>query len=130
MRKFAITVSLLSILLLGACIPVPVVAPYERPFPDEMIRFLDDESTTRETVLLTLGEPNGGRDDDRWFVYTAEREVGGLILLQPFNISGSKGRSVTKHWFLFIEFDDYGAVARHQVVTGRENLQCVKHGTC
>ena len=128
MRKHnKISAFLLYAFILGACVPVPLPYAYETPFPDEIVQFIDDGSTMRETVLLNLGEPTVVRNNDTLFVYAAVRAVGEIVLLSP---GGGSGIPITKAWFLFIEFDENGTVVRHEVGTGFENPPCKRSGEC
>jgi outer membrane protein assembly factor BamE (lipoprotein component of BamABCDE complex) len=68
--------------------------------------------TTREEVLLTLGEPGFADGDDRVFVYHWAM-VGGYWGIGAY-CSGAAGH-IARRYLLVIEFDDHRIVKRHEL---------------
>jgi hypothetical protein len=100
---------MLAVLALGGCVPVPVPHGLEgsrAPIVEERARFLQAGVTTREEVLLTLGEPEDVLDGERMFVYRWE---GALSLVL---VPGPPGGPVAMFRHdLRIGFDDQGRVS-------------------
>ena len=68
--------------------------------------------TTREEVLLRLGEPDFADRDDRVFVYHWAM-VAGYWGIAAY--SSSVGGHIARQYFLIMEFDDHGVVKRHEL---------------
>lgn len=93
-------------------IPVPHQAAGSRgTIGEERARFLRAGETTREEVLLTLGEPEEVLDDERFFVYRWERALTTtVIIFFPYAPVGASGTVITARHRFRIEFDDRGLV--------------------
>ncbi len=95
------------------CIIYPQFARVSPPGPGrgevarEDIHALRLGSTTREEVLLFLGEPDLRRDDDRCFAYVWG-EVWGFVG------GDSSGANLTRHLALMLSFDDSGRLLRKE----------------
>jgi len=106
---------LLLILFSSACMVIPT--PEHRlggrvPCDDEKTTFIVKETTTREEVLLKLGEPDLVLDRERIFVYRWEM-VAAYFLVGGYG--GGTGGPIHRPHFLTIEFDDRNVVRRHEV---------------
>lgn len=71
--------------------------------------------TTRTQVLLTLGEPDGRADDDRWFSYRTQLSRGGWRWAAVWVGLNGVGGTPVGDWNtvrrLVVRFDDSGVVA-------------------
>lgn len=69
-RHFLIFNTLLAgiILLMSAC-ATPKIRPIDKKDVSDNIRFIVNDSTTREEILLNLGEPSGRFENDRILTY-------------------------------------------------------------
>ncbi len=73
---------------------------------DKRIGFLEDGRTTRQQVLLELGQPQGRYESDRIFVY---------VLDTPTDTTGTK----IKQYHLVTVFGEGDVVREHSVVVSR-----------
>jgi hypothetical protein len=110
-----ILISLLLILFSTACMVIPT--PEHRiagrvPCDDEKTAFMVKETTSKEEVLLKLGEPDLVLNQERLFVYRWEM-VAAYFFVGGYG-AGAAGPIQRPH-FLLIEFDDKNIVARYDV---------------
>jgi len=106
---------LLLMLFSSACIVIPT--PEHRiggrvPCDDEKTTFIVKETTTKEEVLLKLGEPDLVLNRERIFVYRWEM-VAAYFFVGGYG--GGTGGPIPRHHFLIIEFDDKNRVSRHEL---------------
>lgn len=107
--------SLLLILFSGACVVIPTPEHRDHgrvPCDDEKTSFMVKDTTTKEEVLLKLGEPDLVLNHERIFVYRWEM-VAAYFFVGGYG-SGTGGPIQRPH-FLIIEFDDRNIVSRHEV---------------
>lgn len=91
---------------LAGCVSVPVGQ-------GDLLDFIHDGQTTKEDVLLKLGEPNALYEESRILTYRLSQDEKGWILLGP-----------TKGWGeafvnLVLVFDAQGVLRRHSQVKVR-----------
>lgn len=109
-----ILLTLLFILLSSACMVIPT--PEHRiggrvPCDDEKTTFIVKETTSKEEVLLKLGEPDLVLNHERIFVYRWE------MVAAYFVVGGYGGGAVgpiQRPHFLIIEFNDKNIITRHE----------------
>jgi outer membrane protein assembly factor BamE (lipoprotein component of BamABCDE complex) len=103
--------ALLFILFSSACIVIPT--PEHRiqgrvPCDSEKTNFMVKETTSKEEVLLNLGEPDLVLEHEKIFVYRWEMVAG--------YVAAYGGTApIQRTSFLIIEFDDKDRVSRHEV---------------
>jgi hypothetical protein len=106
---------LLLMLFSSACIVIPT--PEHRiqgrvPCDEEKTIFLVKDTTSKEDVLLKLGEPDLVLNREKIFVYRWE-------MVAAYFAAGGFGAGVAgpiqRTKFLIIEFDDKNVVSRHEV---------------
>ena len=110
-----IFLALLLVLFSSACMVIPT--PEHRiagrvPCDDEKTTFMVKETTSKEDVLLKLGEPDLVLNRERIFVYRWE------MVAAYFFVGGYGGGAagpIQRPHFLIIEFDDENIVVRHEV---------------
>ncbi len=120
MKTVCIPVTLF--LLCVGCVsitPEHVVGLFSRqPIEKESLEFLEIGSTTREDVLLRLGDPDYARDSERIFVYhwvtKSEKEIGWLDYREASKFE------TRKRYQVIIGFDEAGIVTSYE--TKREEL--------
>jgi outer membrane protein assembly factor BamE (lipoprotein component of BamABCDE complex) len=110
-----ILVTLLLILFSSACMVIPT--PEHRlggrvPCDDEKTAFIVKEKTSKEEVLLKLGEPDLVLSKERVFVYRWEM-VAAYFIVGGYG-AGAMGPIQRPH-FLIIEFNDKNIISRHEV---------------
>jgi hypothetical protein len=110
-----ILLPLLLILFSSACVVIPT--PEHRlggrvPCDDEKTTFIVKETTSKEDVLLKLGEPDLVLNRERIFVYRWEM-VAAYFVVGGYG-AGAMG-PISRPHFLIIEFDDKNIAARHEV---------------
>jgi hypothetical protein len=104
-------------ILLSACIPVPLVSGYEddsrQNVPAQAPAFVVPGRTTREDVVLALGEPDRSAVDGSWLLYGSGYGRGGLALLAVGGAGGALGVAEEKmrYRLLIFRFDDTGVVS-------------------
>ncbi len=109
-----ILISLLIALFTGACIVIPT--PEHRlggrvPCDDEKTAFIVKDTTSKEEVLLKLGEPDLVLNQERIFVYRWE------MVAAYFFVGGygaGTGGPIQRPHFLIIEFNDKNMISRHE----------------
>jgi len=114
MKKLSFAVCTFLYSLCVGCIPIPTAThtPKELNTRGEIdakaLEFMRVGSTSREEVLLKLGEPDAVRKDERYFLYRWVT-VHGYIAAY-----GGGGEYIgKKRYDLLIEFDDKGVVKRY-----------------
>lgn len=105
----------LLMLFSSACIVIPT--PEHRlggrvPCDEEKTAFLVKDTTSKEEVLLKLGEPDLVLSRERIFVYRWEM-VAAYFAVGAYG-GGAVGPIQRTH-FLIIEFNDKNIVSRHEV---------------
>lgn len=107
--------ALLLFLFSSACIVIPT--PEHRiqgrvPCDSEKTTFMVRDTTSKEEVLLNLGEPDLVLNHERIFVYRWEM-VAAYFAVGGYG-AGAAG-PIQRTNFLIIEFDDRDKVSRHEV---------------
>jgi hypothetical protein len=110
-----ILIAFLLILFASACMVIPT--PEHRiagrvPFDDEKTSFMVKDTTSKEEVLLNLGEPDLVLNRERIFVYRWEM-VAAYFVIGGYG-AGAVGPIQRPH-FLIIEFNDKNIIRRHEV---------------
>jgi len=100
--------------LLAGC-PVPLPAGYSESsrqnLTEESIYQLVPRATTREEVLLLLGEPDGVGPDESWFAYGSVYGEGGVVfVICAASDCGGAGSERMKYGRLLVTFDDRGLI--------------------
>jgi hypothetical protein len=111
-----ILLPLLLILFSSACMVIPT--PEHRiagrvPCDDEKTTFMVKETTSKEEVLLKLGEPDLVLNQEKIFVYRWEM-VAAYFIVGGYG-AGAIGPIQRPH-FLIIEFNDKNIIIRHEVM--------------
>lgn len=110
-----ILAALLLVLFSAACVVIPT--PEHRiqgrvPCDDDKTAFIVKDTTSKEDVLLKLGEPDLVLNHERIFVYRWE------MVAAYFFVGGygaGAGGPIQRPNFLIIEFNDRNTVSRHEV---------------
>jgi len=110
-----IFLALILILFSSACIVIPT--PEHRiqgrvPCDEEKTTFMVKDTTSKEEVLLKLGEPDLVLNRERIFVYRWEMVAAYFFV---GGAGGGAGGPIQRTNFLIIEFDDKNRVIRHEV---------------
>ena len=110
-----IFLALILILFSSACIVIPT--PEHRiqgrvPCDEEKTTFMVEDTTSKEEVLLKLGEPDLVLNRERIFVYRWEMVAAYFFV---GGAGGGAGGPIQRTNFLIIEFDDMNRVNRHEV---------------
>ena len=110
-----IFLALILILFSSACIVIPT--PEHRiqgrvPCDEEKTTFMVKDTTSKEEVLLKLGEPDLVLNRERIFVYRWEMVAAYFFV---GGAGGGAGGPIQRTNFLIIEFDDMNRVNRHEV---------------
>jgi len=107
--------ALFLILFTSACVVIPT--PEHRiqgrvPCDSDKTTFMVKDTTSKEEVLLQLGEPDLVLNRERIFVYRWEM-VAAYFFIGGYG--GGTGGPIQRSHFLIIEFDDRNKVSRHEV---------------
>jgi outer membrane protein assembly factor BamE (lipoprotein component of BamABCDE complex) len=99
---------------LAGC-PVPLVPRYvsesRHNVGERMPDFIVAGTTTRDDVLLRLGEPDGRGPGDRWFAYGSSYSEGGVIFIMAAGGgAGGAGVEAIRYRRIVVRFDDQGVV--------------------
>jgi outer membrane protein assembly factor BamE (lipoprotein component of BamABCDE complex) len=109
-----ILVAIAAALALAACVPVPLV-PRElqgsrQDIGEHRPDFIVEGVTTREDILVRLGEPDRRGYADRWFAYRSRRSEGGVLLVVPYGAGFAAGAESVRYRRLVVSFDSRGLV--------------------
>jgi hypothetical protein len=112
---------LAAMLVLAGC-PIPLPAGYEASsrenVPAEPLDWVTVGVTSRQDVLLKLGEADGEASDGSWLAYGSAYSKGGVlfVLFAGGGAAGAGGERV-EYRRLIISFDDRGRVSAIDPVT-------------
>jgi hypothetical protein len=109
-----------AVLLAGCPVPLPPMydARSRQNVGDHIPEFIVYAQTTRDEILLRLGEPDGRGSGDRWFAYGSRYGNGGVVFVMAAGGgAGALGVESVRYRRLVIRFDDSG------VVTGASFVQ-------
>lgn len=102
---------LLGLLLLGGCVTPPPAQP-------DLLKFLSPGHTTREEVILTLGQPSATFEQDRILTYRiGEIAEKGQFVISPrllLPAQAATWQNVT--YSLVLVFTDRGTLREHRLV--------------
>ena len=112
---------LVTAVILAGC-PIPLPAGY---FPDSRENvpaqrpdWIAAGTTTREEVLLKLGEADGAAGDGSWLAYGSAYSKGGvLFVVAAGNAAGGVGGERVEYRRILISFDGDGRVADVEYIT-------------
>jgi hypothetical protein len=97
--------------ILAACTTPPI--PGARP---DLLAFLTDGRTTRETVILTLGQPSGSFEQERILTYRGGHDQNqGYYIVSPSQLMPWQNA----HYSLVLVFDGDGVLQKHKMVDVR-----------
>ena len=81
---------------------------------EQLPAFIVEGKTTRDDVLLQIGEPDERGYFDRWFVYQSQRSFGGAAVgIVPGLVAGAEA---VRYRRIVVSFDDAGVVAKASFV--------------
>ena len=118
-----------TVLALNACVdlrPPGLVGGTRSDIGESLPRFIVEGRTTRDTVLLHLGEPDERGYFDRWFVYRSQHTLGGAAVgMVPGLVWGAEA---IRYRRIEISFDDAGIVDMARFVA-RAHVQSFDSGS-
>ena len=106
---------LTSTLLTGCLFPVP---PHYDQYSRENVEgkvpeFITSGVTTREDVMMALGEPDGVALDESWFVYGSAYCEGGMgLFMAAGSAAGVIATTAVQYRRLILQFDPHGVVTQ------------------
>ena len=106
---------LTSTLLTGCLFPVP---PHYDQYSRENVEgkvpeFITSGVTTREDVMMALGEPDGVALDESWFVYGSAYCEGGMgLFMAAGSAAGVIATTAVQYRRLTLQFDPHGVVTQ------------------
>jgi hypothetical protein len=115
-------------LLTSACIPIPLMSGYtedsRQNIPAQVPEFVVTGRTTREDVVLALGEPDRYADDGSWLLYGSVYRTGGLAMVIVAGAPGGGGamgvaEEKMRYRLLILRFDAAGLVSSSEVTEKR-----------
>ena len=117
-HRFQVATGMMAVALLPACVfPVPIQEAYRHGSREnlgaESKEFIVAGRTTREEVLLRLGQPDGVALDESWLSYGCVRSKGGVLLF-IYPSPAIPTFETVDYTRLVIYFDEAGAVERTQ----------------
>lgn len=131
MKKPSMAICVLFCFLCVGCMIIPIPTREHTPaeyctrgeIEAEAFDFVRVGSTSREEVLLKLGEPDAVREDERRFLYRWVT-VHGYLAWGTYGGGGDVAPIGVKRFDLLIEFDDQGVVKRlGDIKTWAENME-------
>ena len=108
--ELALAAILISVLLTGCVTP-----PDARK---DLLAFLEAGRTTREEVLLKLGQPSGSFEQERIFTYRiGQYGEQGYYIVSPKVVLPAQGATWQNvHFSLVLVFDEQGRLRKHQLI--------------
>jgi len=115
-RSFIFCSAAIGLLLLSGCLPVPTLphAISVAPDKDACEAFAIGEAT-RADVLLLMGDPHYGLDDDRFFMYEWTVSYGYIIVAGGYT---ALAIPVTAPHYFCLEFGPDSRLVRREHLTG------------
>jgi outer membrane protein assembly factor BamE (lipoprotein component of BamABCDE complex) len=104
MRSVLLLCLIMSFVYFGGCVYIPYRTQLHRQSFEESLKSMKEGETTKEQVLLTLGEPDSVKNNERIFLYYSY-EVYGYVI--SWGGSGGEARNIRT---LRIEFDENNTV--------------------
>lgn len=117
----SLSLTLAAAVLLAGC-PVPLPYGYSESsrenLTEESAYQLVPGVTTREDVLLLLGEPDGVGPDESWFAYGSVYGKGGVVfVICAASDCGGAGTEKVEYGRLLVTFDDRGLITNTDFVS-------------
>jgi len=121
-RKIAVPGAILAVAVLIAGCPFPLPPGYTESSREnlsaETTERLVPGVTTREEVLLLLGEPDGVGPNDTWLAYgSVYGEGGSVFVICAGNSCGGAGAEKMKYGRLVVSFDESGLMTNAEFVS-------------
>lgn len=116
-RRLLLTLVIVAVSC-SSCVVMPIPTPgrvasgSRGHLTDEALAFLEEGRTTREEVLLKLGEPERAWREQRLFVYYWMSEPAWVVVV-GLTVAGA-GPVRWREYFLLLEFDETGLLKRRQ----------------
>jgi len=108
-RRLGLTLTTLLLLALAGCATPPVV-PGASP---DLLKFLQDGASTREQIMLTLGQPSATYEQEKILTYrVGENKAQGYYLVTPSQLRQWED----VRYSLVLVFDAGGTLQRHSLV--------------
>lgn len=103
------------LILISALITGCVTPPDART---DLLAFLEAGQTTREEVLLKLGQPSGSFEQDRIFTYRiGQYGEHGYFIISPKVVLPAQGATWQNvHFSLVLVFDELGRLRKHHLI--------------
>jgi len=119
---------LISVLPMAGC-PIPVPGGYaassRENVPAEPLDWITTGVTTREDVLMQLGEADAVATDGSWLAYGSAYSEGGVIfVIFGGGSAAGAGSEHMEYRRLVVRFDEHGVVTNADLVT-RECWQAI-----
>jgi len=103
-----------AVLALGGCGPTIIPAGYmaasRQNIGERLPDFIIEGKTTREEVLVHIGEPDERGHFDRWFAYDSQRSAGGAAISIVGNTPLAVGAYTMRYRRIVFNFSDQGVV--------------------
>lgn len=112
MRKAIPVILFLTALLAGCATTGP-------PSSKTLLDFLKDGVTTKEEVLLQLGQASGAFESERILTYRIGKDDAGYFLLDRLNRTDQRGTWAMSSHSLVLVFDENNTLRRHSLVPVR-----------
>lgn len=112
MRKAIPVILFLTALLAGCATTGP-------PSSKTLLDFLKDGVTTKEEVLLQLGQASGAFESERILTYRIGKDDAGYFLLDRLNRTDQRGTWAMASHSLVLVFDENNTLRRHSLVPVR-----------
>jgi hypothetical protein len=98
--------------LAGCVIPITEGNPSRSPLGDTVPAFIKSGKTTREEVVLQLGEPDAVGANERWMMFGSVKNLGGALVLLPAPTIAGFQTTETRYGRLLLRFDQAGVVCQ------------------
>jgi outer membrane protein assembly factor BamE (lipoprotein component of BamABCDE complex) len=109
MKRIFTVVIMTILLLISGCLYIPYHAHIHRVPDEKTLASIKEDVTSKEDILMTLGEPDRVRNDERIFLYWWQEEHGFV------GWYGGKGGPVRDTYSLHIEFDENNIVEKYEI---------------
>ena len=109
MKKISLFAAVTILFLCPGCLYIPYRAHIHRAPDERTLASIKEGASSKEDILLMLGEPDKVLDNERIFLYWWQEEYG------YFAWYGSGGGPVgSTHW-LYIQFEENNIITKYEI---------------
>lgn len=125
MKSVFVILAAIYVFLCEGCVVIPTLEHYSHGFDtrgsidENILQFIRADTTTKEEILLKLGEPEFTWQDERKFLYHWTMVRGYIAWAIGGGYTGSVGiHQIPRDYLLLVEFDENNIIKRYEIKSG------------